>query len=196
MEMTLEIVKANSIETLVPNEVVSNWEHVRRLQKLTGLDYGCSSYYYGVVDWRWCGMLSAGFSWVVPRDIVYQFKYAAGLGIGSGVIYGEKDPTCQVGSWKTKQDIIYAGDIPDFILDNIDKARKYDFACLSIHSNEPLPAQLRKSDPVMLGWYMPACLQVDKNGKLLKCFNERANEIAFVIGIWGEDGLDCLNKII
>lgn len=66
--------------------------------------------------------------------------------------------------------IDYIGDIPDFVLANLDKAKECGLKDFKIYSCEPLPVKqqlLLKVDPVMIGWIN--------------------DDIGVVVGIWDRD---------
>lgn len=66
--------------------------------------------------------------------------------------------------------INYVGDIPDKVIDNLEKAKECDVSKFMVYSCQPLPTEevLVKVDPVMIGWLD------DK-------------ETGVVIGIWDRD---------
>jgi hypothetical protein len=67
-------------------------------------------------------------------------------------------------------EVNYVGDIPEYVLDNMDKAKECDIDTFRVYSAQPLPTEevLVKTDPVMIGW-----LDDRKTG--------------VIIGIWDRD---------
>ncbi len=85
----------------------------------------------------------AGFHLWVRGDIVSRFKYAAALGCSDAIVRED---------WKTE--IQYVGDIPDFAVKRIQKARQLS-RWLTIHSNQPMPIKRlqRMPDPIVIAWF-------------------------------------------
>ena len=116
-----------------------------------------------------------GFRLFVHKGIFKQFRYCAGLK-GS---YIKSNPFY-------RETIDFVGDIPDFVLDNMDKIRgvvKMPNSRFTIHSHQPLPVTASKIytqvDPVMVYW-------LRREWAINWTLPEGAN-IGVVIGVWDND---------
>jgi len=113
--------------------------------------------------------------WVVDIKFVRQFEYHANIGKYAGVE--------NTGGAKVQ----YAGDIPEFAMDNLEKALGIT-NYVTIHSNYPFPVeyQLPKTDPVLVAWEgNPGITMYSKKGSRgMKKMNKTRG---VVIAIWDYD---------
>lgn len=118
----------------------------------------------------------AGFCWFVTLDFIKHFKYHASIAGDCVSQHGN-------GNWITSyNDLQYDGDIPDFALDNIEKAKLEGIDEFSIHSNLPLPVKLRLSDPIVIGWKSYHTIWLDRDGS--PTFNDDDIMMGVVVAAW------------
>jgi len=122
----------------------------------------------------------AGFIWFVDHRFVERMRYAAT--VGSRTRMGMRNPLVRTpdgsGIW-------YAGDIPDFALDNIEKAKECRLQDITIHSNMPLPVQIEEIEPVLVGWLQQPRI-VCQRGRSPRCWCE-SHELGVVLAFWDMD---------
>lgn len=130
-----------------------------------------------------CRLHKTGFSWIVPFSFIQQFPYCANL-CGTGAMWNQREIVM-----RESGSVFYTGDVPDWALDNIEKAKRCGLKYFTIHAFEPLPITIvRMSDPVVLGWYDTPWIHVASDGRI-RSKSVRAGLLqAFVIAVWGEDG--------
>lgn len=146
---------------------------------------------------------SIGLVWIVDENFISKFAYSATLPASVNSVTGlsNKLKTTEVKgrkefTFETKYVSVYAGDIPDNILDTIAKVKNdTTITDFSIHSIEPLPIiwreektlvsvrNLPKTDPVIIGWIDKPTICIDKNSKFVKT----SPCLGIVIGIWGHE---------
>jgi hypothetical protein len=146
-------------------EISRKIEHLRRLRRLQGggvyLDnpsvgqeiHSLSDKIHGYTYNQLQLMTKLGFSFILDKDTLKKFKYAASF---------YADDRCSVGNHYHK--LIYTGDVPDFILDRISQletlpdnypdifAGHWEFA---IVSTKALPMKIKEipTDPCMVGFF-------------------------------------------
>jgi hypothetical protein len=125
---------------------------------------------------QWQALYEKGFSWLLSSETVLRFRYAAGL---------DKPFPAPVYSAERRA-VIYAGDMPEFALDNLTKAKEAGISIFTVHSMMPLPITfervLPQIDPVLLGWMENP--QIDWTSKRTKILPGLQ---AVVIAIWDKD---------
>jgi len=137
-------------------------------------------------------MAQSGFRWVVDGSIVGEFQYHASL---RTISEHSHNVYARIGDG-----IVYQGDVPDGILDNIQKAVECGIRYVTIHSNQPMPISYTMADPVALGWSHAPQINVSYPSRNTGSFGSLGNSafrrhFAFVLGVWDEDGIVdiCLN---
>jgi len=135
-----------------------------------------------------------GFRFIVTPEFALKFKYAASI---RGGCVGEYDSRSMI-----EKAFRYTGDIPEFVLDNIekltDKERLYLrsglYNCdISVHSMDYLPIEIenipRMVDPVAIAWWGFPKFQKSCFG--WKYIGEET--IGAIIGVWdGEKEIEIL----
>lgn len=137
-----------------------------------------------------------GYLWAVSERFVQVFRYAASV----RSTMPRSSPFYPV---RTREgNVSYIGDIPDFALDNIEKAIQDGLRIITIHSTKPLPVEVFKvTDPVLVGWAATPNIYLDyyhqdyRGGAGYKhCFNHAdshwpaPHRYGFVIAIWDDNG--------
>ena len=133
-------------------------------------------------------MAQSGFTRIVDGKIVGEFKYHASL-------RGEHFQNVRTQDGKG---IAYQGDVPDAILNNIQKAIDCGVKYVTIHSNQPLPVSYTMTDPVALGWTQPPKVNSNFPLKNIDSEGNHRRHFAFVLGVWDEyEIIDiCLNHLL
>lgn len=107
---------------------------------------------------EWYKLRQLGYVWFVGQAFVSRFKYAASV-MRDHVVGSDE-------SW-----LVYAGDVPDFALRNIAKAKSDGFSHFTIHSNKPLPIErirMAPIDPVVVAWKKDPDIHKYRHGWIVK----------------------------
>jgi len=122
-------------------------------------------------------LAEAGFVWRVPGSFVGKFRYAADLRSPSIVTRSR--------SWDSDQ-VVFAGDLPDWVADRGLKAVELGAKHLTIHSNEPLPVKFVKMvDPVLLAWF--TTVRINHSGGGNSRWISTDGPTALVVAAWDVD---------
>ena len=132
------------------------------------------------------------FAWVVPSAFALRFRYHASIRQAKPENDADTPVTMAIPYGIAR--IQYAGDIPDFALNNIETAISCGLQYFTVHSMEPFPGNVSASytDPVVLGWNeCPSILlryayEFDKPGS--QHYSYRSNIEAVVIAVWDREG--------
>lgn len=140
---------------------------------------------------------NAGFKWFVFPEFINQFKYHASLSNRRTVVHQHRES--KFNPFAETKDIIYAGDIPDNSLKRIETAKYlnlykhhniYDeikrdgLEYFSIHSMQPMPIDIRISDPVVIAWKFWDSIWLESNGKLCSPNSWERNSMGVIITAW------------
>jgi hypothetical protein len=123
------------------------------------------------------------FMWFVNGDkFVKRFKYAACV-CTNYENRGGSNYNCVIDDnfdrpW-------YVGDIPDFALNRIAKAKDIGLEFFTIHSNQPLPTKFIISDPVIVGWRYDPRITLSKEKRI---WETQESAIGVVVALWNDEG--------
>lgn len=163
---------------VLDNEIKKKIGHHEKLRELKG-----SSLYRGFTIQLLNQLERIGAVWLVDRNFVSRFNYAASIGPG---IYSTEH--CVI---KNNSMIVYVGDIPEVILDKALLIKRMGINYFSVHSQYPFPIEefeLPKVDPVMIAW--PEQPWIHRRGT---CWDCSENVLGIVVGIWdGEKEIEVL----
>lgn len=130
------------------------------------------------------GAKKAGFNLFVNPDVVAGFKYAA-LVVEEGhmklshVIDGIRE-------------VFYTGDIPEFALERIEKAKKFEGDTFTIHSNQELTVRYEPfiyRDPVIIKWDNSICVEKEKGVWVCNPYTQSHPIcVGCVVAMWQDDG--------
>ena len=129
--------------------------------------------------------------WLSLDRVVARFPYVASVKNADvwGARFFDKMMADDIVGMRTTR-ITYSGDIPDFALDNIERAKQLGLHSVTVHSIYPMPIhheRLAFSDPVLIAW--PRRISIEATTKGTAARRQRgANMQGAVIAVWGEDG--------
>ena len=180
MNQTLELVKEMATQ---PRATPIN-EHYKRLEDLTGRQFMRRTLFDVYPQAK--TLQEIGFRWFVTPAFALRFKYHASLlGRIVGKFSSERD---------LQQCYWYRGDIPDSIIDNIERFKSLSQKAIypiTIHSMEPLPLFIenipRQLEPIVIGWFSNrAYFRFDDTWWGWRC-GDGDNALGVILGIWDKE---------
>jgi len=166
------------------DELYKQIEHLSRLSKITGMNYGS-----GLKLETMQKLEAKGLVWFVDYHFVEKFEYAASMTPNKG------NSNCAVIKDYTAYshtDVRFKGDVPDWVLDRMEQALECGMDTITVHSHYPLPVKLEKiqTDPVAVAWKgTPNIAKVGKDRFKMKDKQKQG----VVIAIWqGEQEVDVI----
>ena len=174
---TLQIVR-ESVEAVDVD--MGRIEHFEKLSKIKNTGPAGT---LGGMDYAQVAKLKAlGFGFFVRASLfVPRFRYAAVVRRGTNT--GWTTPSVR-GDYYSGNEVVYAGDIPDSVLDkayNVVYGARIDL--LTIHSHQPFPVELRPCDPVLVGWARNPEIVCDMRGEY-KCMAISGRALGVIIAVW------------
>jgi len=165
-------------------DLQSQIEHLSRLAKITGMDYG-----RGIKLEVMKKLQEKGFVWFVNHEFVEKFEHAAAMTPPKG------NANCSVRQnvrHNGHTDVRFNGDVPDWVIDRMELALDCGMDTITVHSHYPLPVKLEKieTDPVAVAWKGTPAIVKDADGKFK--MNDHKKQ-GVVIAIWqGEHELEVI----
>ena len=163
-KLVSEVVVDDSLTTTKP-------EHEMLLQKVLGRDSIPRAPQPQLVE-----AAKMGFIWTVGYSFVSRLPFAATLYDWRSQWGGNVVET------ESGRDVIYSGDIPDFALHNIERAKRLHIVAFTIHSFLPLPISHGNVDPIVLGWFGYPFIRVDSGRRFARMGGIEEN--AIVVAVW------------
>ncbi len=157
-------------------------EHDAHIAKLNILKTGTSN---GIIFSQFDqavrqGLIANDFCAFVKMDIITKFKYHAQL-------YSWNVALVKQSVWGDA--VVYAGDIPDNMLDRILKAKNLGVENITIHSLMPFPTQLIHCDPIVIGWAKSLTIYPDSGNRvnIEPFFNSYGIIEGIILAMWDYD---------
>ena len=177
---TPELIRTLGIKGLVAHELTAEEQHDNRVRHFLNIP---QMPVIELIDPRIKKeLIEAGFLWYVTKEFVSKFKYAAGVGTDMFLV-GIGQASGLISSY-----VGYTGDIPEAILDKVDKARQAGIREMTVHSTQPLPISVTKVlpriDPVIIGWQRKPDIRLNGSFKFSQMLRDYEG---VVIGIWDHD---------
>jgi hypothetical protein len=167
-------------EALPKPEVIEQDAHNIRVKQALGIRVAFNHTTRPMRDKVLQALAKAHMVWKVDKRFVLGIRYVAAVKTPDMVTYTRY--------YRSVTSFKYVGDIPDFALDNMEKAKKAGIKHFTIHSNLPLPVKraekMLKSDPIMIGWTENPTIKVDATGSIKRMSR---NIEGVVIAVWDGD---------